>query len=183
MDTLNIAGYRFVALEELVSLQGRIRAMCAAHGIRGTVLLAPEGINFFIAGPVPAIAAFRALLESDSRLAGIDLKESRSAEIPFRRLQVRIKHEIIALGDPSINPASDPAPPLEPSRLKSWLDAGREVILLDTRNEFEVGVGAFEGAIHLGNTSFRAFGNAAKKLPIDAAGRAIVTYCTGGIPC
>ncbi|MEO7762513.1 MAG: rhodanese-like domain-containing protein [Casimicrobiaceae bacterium] len=180
---LNIAGYRFVGLDNLPALRRQLFAACSRHGLRGTILLATEGINLFLAGAAESIARFRRELDADSRLVAMDFKESWSDEIPFRRLKVRIKDEIIALGRPEIDPARDPAPAIEPELLKSWLDTRRQVLLLDTRNGFEVENGTFAGAVHLGNDSFREFAIAARHLPHGGDDIAIVTFCTGGIRC
>jgi UPF0176 protein len=180
---LNVAGYRFVPLEDLPALRKRLFEACAASGVRGTILLAPEGINFFVAGTVAGIDAFRNELDADRRLAGIELRQSWSPAIPFRRLKVRLKREIIALGVEGIDPAHDPAPALQAETLKDWLDAGRDVVLVDTRNAFEVERGTFSGAVHLGNTSFRGFARAATSLPPAGDGVPVVTFCTGGIRC
>jgi UPF0176 protein len=96
---------------------------------------------------------------------------------------VKIKPEIITMGQPGIDPARDPAPALEPEVLRTWLDQGRRVVLLDTRNAFEVARGTFVGAEHLGNTSFRGFAAAAAGMPAPGGDVPIVTFCTGGIRC
>ncbi len=179
---LNIAAYRFVSLQgNLPELRDRLHACCARESIRGTILLAGEGINLFVAGAPQSIASLRGVLDADSRLAGMEYKESWSKQVPFRRLKVKIKREIIAFGMPGIDPARRPAPALDPETLKAWMDEGREVILLDTRNSVEFDSGTFAGAVHLGNGSFRAFAEAAQTLERTSA--PVVTFCTGGIRC
>lgn len=179
---LNIAAYRFVALDgDLAELRDRLHARCARESIRGTILLAGEGINLFVAGSAPSIASLRELLDQDSRLAGMEYKESWSAEVPFRRLKVKIKREIITFAMPGIDPARRPAPALDPETLKAWMDEGREVVLLDTRNTVEFENGTFVGAVHLGNVSFREFAAAAGTL--ERSDVPVVTFCTGGIRC
>ena len=101
----------------------------------------------------------------------------------FKRLKVRIKAEIIAFGVSGIDPAGAPAPALEPAMLKAWLDEGRDMILLDTRNAFEVEHGSFAGAVQLGNHTFREFAAAARAFPPSRPGTPVVTFCTGGIRC
>lgn len=182
-DTLNIAAYRFVKLDELPLLRRVLFDTCEAACLRGTILLAPEGINLFLAGSEAGVARLHRVLDADLRLAGMDFKESWSSGVPFRRLKVRIKKEIIAFGVPDIDPAGDPAPALDPATLKAWLDAGREVVLLDTRNAFEVAHGSFNGAVHLGNDTFRGFAPAARLLPLRSDDTPVVTFCTGGIRC
>jgi UPF0176 protein len=183
LKTLNIAAYRFVALQDLPALRTWLFDIAAAEDLRGTILVAPEGINLVLAGPAAGIAGLRRALAADDRLAALDFKESWSCVAPFRRLKVKVKDEIIALGLPDIDPARHPAPPLEPETLKSWLDEGREVILLDTRNAFEVAYGSFEGAVHLGNDTFRGFGLVSRSLPVTGRDTPVVTFCTGGIRC
>ena len=150
---LNLAGYRFVSLDGLAELRERLHAAATAQALRGTVLLAPEGINLFLAGCEAGIARFVETLDADARLAGIGFKRSHSAAQPFRKLLVKIKPEIITLRVPDLNPSENPAPAVAPRELKRWLDqghddAGREVVLLDTRNRWEVDQGSFTNAVH-----------------------------------
>ncbi|MFS8087371.1 MAG: rhodanese-like domain-containing protein, partial [Acidobacteriota bacterium] len=135
------------------------------------------------AGSVTGVASLRRALAADDRLAGMDFRQSWSAATPFRRLKVKLKNEIIAFGVPGVDPAHDPAPALEPTTLKSWLDEGRELILLDTRNAFELAHGSFAGAVHLGNDTFRGFAAVAGTLRVNNSETPVVTFCTGGIRC
>ena len=180
---LNVAGYRFVTLNTLPALRDRLHRVCADSGVRGTILLAPEGINFFVAGTPAAIVVLMKTLEAEQGLAGIALKRSCSVRMPFRRLKVKIKNEIITFGVRGIDPARDPAPAIEPETLKDWLDRRDQVVLLDTRNRFEFEQGTFAGALHLGNDSFRGFAALAEALPALDRRVPIVTFCTGGIRC
>ncbi len=182
-DVLNIAAYRFVALDDLPALRRRLENVCKAEGLRGTVLLAAEGINLAVAGSAAGIAALGAALDADHRLAGLGFKQSWSYKVPFKRLKVRLKAEIIAFGVSGIDPARSPAPALAPAMLKAWLDEGRDMILLDTRNAFEVEHGSFAGAVQLGNHTFREFAAAARAFPPSRPGTPVVTFCTGGIRC
>jgi UPF0176 protein len=183
LNILNIAAYRFVALDNLPVLRLRLLDICAAEHLLGTILLAPEGINLFLAGPAEGVASLRRSLAADDRLAGMDYKESWSSGKPFRHLKVKVKNEIIAFGVPGIDPAHVPAPALDPETLKSWLDGGRKVRLLDTRNAFEFARGSFDGGIHLGNDTFRGFAAVADSLPVIGEQTPVVTFCTGGIRC
>jgi UPF0176 protein len=183
LKILNIAAYRFVTLDNLPELRGWLLDVCAEENLRGTILLAPEGINLSLAGPAEGVASLRRVLAADDRLAGMDFRESWSSGTPFRTLKVKVKSEIIAFGVPGIDPARDPAPALEPVRLKAWLDEGRDVILVDTRNAFEVAHGSFERAVHLGNDTFRGFAARARLLPVADPDTPVVTFCTGGIRC
>ena len=183
MNILNIAAYRFVALDELEVLRKSLFDLCHRENLRGTILLAPEGINLFVAGPAAGVGLLRAALATDERLRGLDFKESWSPVMPFRRLKVKVKKEIIAFGVAGIDPARNPVPALPPATLRAWLDQGRAVILVDTRNTFEVAEGSFAGAIHLGNDTFRGFAAVAGALDASDPETPIVTFCTGGIRC
>ena len=183
MNILNIAAYRFVALERLPQLRDAMKSRCQALGLKGTVLIAEEGINLFLAGAAGNVEAFLADLRADARFAAIEVKRSWSAARPFRRLLVRIKREIVTMREPGIDPARTPAPRLAPQVLKCWLDAGRDIVLLDTRNQFEVDMGTFEHTLSLGLKSFSDFPCATRALAAQVRERAIVTFCTGGIRC
>jgi UPF0176 protein len=152
------------------------------------VLLAEEGINLFLAGAPQALRGWLDALRADPPFAGLDAKESWSAEPPFRRLKVKIKREIIRLNQPAIRPADGRAPAVAPATLARWLDAGhddegRPVVMLDTRNGFEVDAGAFEGAVDWRLQRFSDFPAALAAHRDAFAGKTVVSYCTGGIRC
>jgi UPF0176 protein len=188
MSTLNISAYKFVSLDDLATLRERLLARCEALALKGTILLAPEGINLFLAGSRAAIDAFVTWLHADPRFADIAPKESLSATVPFGRLRVRLKKEIITMRQPTIRPEGGRAPSVSPATLQRWLDAGRddegrEVMLLDTRNDYETDAGAFVGAV---DYRLRSFGDFPAALAADRAryaGKTVVSYCTGGIRC
>lgn len=179
---VNIAGYRFVDLPDRDSLRNPIREKCIGLGLKGTVLLSHNGINFFLAGNEGEIDDFVSFLEEDERFQGIPLQISHSDYQPFRRMLVRLKKEIISLGMDEIKPAETPGNFIEPNEFKRWLDEEREVIILDTRNDYELRVGTFQNAIDLGIKSFREFPEAIKKLEQDKS-TPVVMFCTGGIRC
>ena len=183
MNVLNIAAYRFVALDHLPQLRAAFRARGDELGLKGTILVAGEGINLFLAGAAANIEAFLATLQSDARFAGIEVKRSWSEAQPFKRLLVKIKREIVSMRRPEINPGETPAQRLAPQELKRWLDEGREFVLLDTRNQFEVEAGTFENTLSLGLKSFSEFPRATQALPEALKDRPMVTFCTGGIRC
>ena len=183
MNILNIAAYRFVALDDLAPLRAALATRAAELQLKGTVLLAAEGINLFLAGAAESVEAFLHTLRADARFAPIEVKRSWSEQQPFKRLLVKIKREIVSMRRPEIKPAQAPAPRLAPAELKRWLDEGREVVLLDTRNQFEVEMGTFENTLALGLKSFSDFPDATKSLPQELKHRPIVTFCTGGIRC
>jgi UPF0176 protein len=184
-EIVNYSAYRFTpfAEEELVPLRDRLRALTAELGLRGTILLATEGINLFVAGPRPAVATLLAELRTLPGLADLAPKESLSEERPFNRMLVKIKKEIIAFGVEGIDPARSPAPRLDARTLKQWLDEGRPVTLLDTRNDYEVKLGTFKNALVPHIDHFRDFPAAVAKLPAELKRQPVVTFCTGGIRC
>ena len=183
---LNLTAYRFVSLGEdrLAELRESLQEDCDACGFRGTILLSGEGINLSLAGrPVVLRSFVRRLGEQEPRLADLSFKESYSDHLPFRRMLVKIKREIIAFGVPGISPEASTAPRLEPETLKSWLDEGRELVLLDARNDYEIKLGTFRGACDLRISTFRSFPEQSRHLNALPRDRTVVTFCTGGIRC
>jgi len=181
---LNLAAYKFAPLTgDLKPLRERLRARGQALGLRGTVLLAGEGINLFIAGAEESARAFLDDLRALPGFAELEAKESWSATQPFRRMLVRIKKEIIAFGVEGVDPARQPSRKIAPRELKRWLDEGRPVTLLDTRNDYEVRLGTFRGALTPPLTHFREFPSAVRDLPPALKDQPIVMFCTGGIRC
>jgi predicted sulfurtransferase len=184
---LVIAVYRFIRLGDLPERRARIREACRAWGLKGTVLLAPEGVNAFISGTPEAIGRFKNLLAEETGLSDLVYKESWSATPPFERMLVKLKREIISLGDPAVRPEERTAPAISPAELKGWLDEGRDVVLVDTRNGYEIDSGTFRGAEHLEVDSFREFGKKfraqAGELRQKWGDRPVVMFCTGGIRC
>ena len=180
---MNIAGYRFVDLDDRDELQAMLRSLCLDLGLKGTVLLAPEGINFFLAGNQTSIEQFTQVLNKDGRFAEIPLKVSYTEYQPFNRMNVRKKNEIISVGLDHIRPADFTGEELEPRDFKAMLDAGESVHVLDTRNDYELRVGTFENAIDLDIRTFRAFPEAIQRLPESMKDEPVVMFCTGGIRC
>ncbi|MEX1118678.1 MAG: RluA family pseudouridine synthase [Terrimicrobiaceae bacterium] len=180
---MNISAYRFARLSELKVLRARLLEQCKASGLKGTILISTEGVNLFVAGAAEAVEELLETLRALPGLEDLSPKYSRSAEQPFRRMLVRIKKEIIAFGVPGIDPVQRPSPKLSPTTLKQWLDEGRAITLLDTRNDYEVKLGTFRGAIPAGIDTFRDFPGAVKRLPESMKSEAVVMFCTGGIRC
>ncbi len=180
---VNISAYKFTPLDDLPVWRERLLEVCRAGDLRGTILLSVEGINLFVAGTRSQIDALLATLRSIPGLADLTPKESFSAEQPFNRMLVKIKKEIIAFGVPGIDPARRPSPKLPARTLKQWLDEGRPITLLDTRNDYEIRLGTFRGAVPAGIENFRDFPAAVKNLPEEMKERPIVMFCTGGIRC
>lgn len=188
LPVVNVSTYRFVELDDLPDLRQRLELDATARGLRGTILLAPEGLNLAMAGEPEAMADFLCQLQDDPRFAGLDIKESRSARMPFKRLRVRIKREIIRLDQPQLRPHAGRAASVTPETLERWLDqghddAGRPVLMLDTRNAFEVDEGGFEHAVDWRLDRFGAFPSALEQHRAALDGHTVVSYCTGGIRC
>jgi len=179
----NIAGYRFVDLDDRESLQSVLRSVCSDLGLKGTVLLAPEGINFFLAGVQTSITAFVSHLDLDERFQDIPLKVSYTDYQPFNRMNVRLKNEIISVGLDHIRPQAFTGEEITPEAFKGMLDRGEFVHVLDTRNDYELRVGTFENAIDLDIRTFRAFPDAVAALPDEMKDEPVVMFCTGGIRC
>jgi len=187
-EILNIAAYKFVGIGDGPELRERLRALTHSLALKGTILLAPEGINLFLAGQPDAVRGFLQALRADARFADLEAKESWSQAQPFRRMLVKLKREIIRMDHPAIQPAAGRAPGVDAATLKRWLDAGhddagRPLALLDTRNAFEVDHGSFDGAIDWRIKKFTEFPKALKAHAADLAGKTVVSFCTGGIRC
>jgi UPF0176 protein len=185
---LNISAYKFVPLPDAAQLREVLLARALELELKGTILLAEEGINLFLAGPADTVRGFVAQLHTDARFADIAPKESWSAHQPFKKMLVKVKREIIRMDHPTIRPADGRAPSVSPATVKRWLDAGvddagRPVVTLDTRNDFEVDFGTFEGAIDWRITKFTEFPQAMREHKADLEGKTIVSFCTGGIRC
>lgn len=180
---INLSCYKFTPLADLPVLRERLLELTQAQGLKGTILLSPEGINLFVAGTRAAADTLLTALHAVPGLAGLAPKESLSDEQPFNRMLVKIKKEIIAFGVAGIDPAHRPTGKLTPRTLKQWLDEGRPLTLLDTRNDYEIRMGSFHGAVPAGIENFRDFPAAVARLPAELKTRPIVMFCTGGIRC
>ena len=185
---LNIAAYRFVAIDDPADVAARVREWAEAGELRGTVLVAEEGINVFLAGGEGPIDKFLDQLQADPRFASIEVKRSWSATQPFARLKVKRKREIIAFRRDAASPLQRRAPAVTPEVLARWIteghdDAGRKLVLLDTRNREEVGHGTFEGALTLPIDNFVDLPEALAPHRDALADATIVSFCTGGIRC
>lgn len=179
----NLSAYKFAPLEDLPALRAELLATATELGLKGTVLLSTEGVNMFVAGTAEATTAFVARVRLIPGLEDLTPKESFSANQPFGHMRVKIKREIISFGVEGIDPARRPSPKLSPRQLKQWLDEGRTLTLLDTRNEYEIDAGTFRGAVRPGIKRFRDFPAAVRSLPPALKEQPIVMFCTGGIRC
>jgi UPF0176 protein len=179
----NISTYRFAELSGLKDLREDLVSSCKSWGLKGTILLSTEGINLFVAGAADSIELLLSKLRKIPGLEGLQPKVSISEKQPFNRMLVRIKKEIISFGVESIRPANYTSPKIAPAELKRWLDEGKPVTLLDTRNDYEVQLGTFKGAIIPQINTFREFPAAVRQLPEELKEQPVVMFCTGGIRC
>lgn len=185
---VNIAAYKFITFSDTVERRPQFRAVCEELGLKGTILLSPEGINLFLAGLREPIDRFLAWLRSDARFADLEVKESLSDRQPFNRMLVKLKREIITMKNPLIKPEEGRAPSVEARTLKRWLDKGcddngKPVVMVDTRNAFEVDVGTFSNTVDYRIEKFSEFPEIIEKHKDDFSGKTVVTFCTGGIRC
>ena len=188
LPVLNISAYLFTELKDTAALREACHGQASALSLKGTVLIAEEGINLFLAGPPQAVRDFVSWLHLDPRLVAISPKESWSDTQPFRKLLVKVKNEIIRMNHPAIQPQTGRAPAVAAATLKRWLDdghddQGRPVVTLDTRNAFEVDKGSFVGALNWRIDKFSEFPAAASQQLDDLRGKTVVSFCTGGIRC
>lgn len=183
---LTAALYLFVDLPDFAALQQPLQATCDAHGVRGMLLLAPEGINGTIAGSPEGVHAVLAWLRSDARLAPLRHKEALGERMPFYRMRVRLKREIVSMGVPGLNPAAHAGTYVKPEDWNALID-DPEVVVIDTRNHYEVGIGSFARAIDPGTRSFTEFPAWVEQQSapggVLAGNPRVAMFCTGGIRC
>ena len=185
---LNISTYRFCELANLDNLREQFLEQCLEKELKGTILIAPEGINMFLAGKESRIREFFTWLNQFPELANIVTKDSWSEYQPFKKMLVKVKDEIIRMNHPTIQAFKKRAPSVSAQKLKLWLsqgcdDAGNPLILLDTRNAFEVEYGTFKDAIHLNIEKFSDFPQALALEIEQLKNKTVVSFCTGGIRC
>ena len=188
---LNLAAYLFVTIDDPHALAAQLEHSAGDAGLRGTILVAEEGINLFLAGPDAALRAFVDALRADPRLAALQPRYSHSASVPFARLKVKVKPEIISFREPQAKPLAQGqrAPAVDPRTVARWLaqggrdDAGRPVVMLDTRNTQEIEYGTFKDALTLPISRFTELPAALQPHRQALAGATVVSFCTGGIRC
>ncbi|WP_355603228.1 sulfurtransferase [Xanthomonas cannabis] len=184
----NTAAYHFVAIQDPQPLADSVLAQAEQHLLKGSVLVAEEGINLFLAGEADRIDAFYLWLQSDSRFAHMRIKYSQSTHQPFARLKVKVKPEIISFRRQDASPLPGRAPAVSPAVLREWMrtghdDRGRPLVLLDTRNAQEVAYGTFHGALTLPIDKFTDLPAALEPHRTALADATVVSFCTGGIRC
>lgn len=181
----NIAAYKFIELDNqfLNSLCQELSCKTKKLCLKGTIIISPEGINLFLAGKEDDIKSFQTLLGTFLPFQGIHFKHSYSKNIPFKKLRIIIKSEMIPCDSKDIKPHQEKASYLSPQTFRKWYLEQREMLVLDTRNKFEFDIGQFQGAEHLNLKNFREFSRAVKNLPEASKSKPVITYCTGGIRC
>jgi len=174
--------YHFTRFENPAALRAPLLALAEAEGVRGSLLLAREGINGTIAGPRAGIDAVLAHIRALPGCARLDWKESLAAEMPFGRIKVRLKREIVTMGEPDVDPRAAVGHYVEPAEWNALISAP-DVVVIDTRNDYEVEIGTFEGAIDPKTKSFREFPNWWKENAARFHNKRVAMFCTGGIRC
>lgn len=181
-----MALYKFADLPDAAAIRPELARFCCARAIRGTLILAPEGINGTVAGTHEAIGALKAFLIDGplfaGRLAGAEIKFSVAAAMPFRRMKVRLKDEIVTLRAPEANPALQVGTYVDPGDWNALIERN-DVTLIDTRNDYEVGLGTFERALDPGTRTFTEFKAFVAHHLDPARDRKVAMFCTGGIRC
>jgi len=174
--------YRFAALPEAVALRAPLVEFCHSHGIKGTLLLAREGINGTVAGSPEAIAAIISYLEAIPALTGLDVKFSGADQMPFHRMKVRLKREIVTMGVADLDPATEAGTHVEPAAWNALI-GDPDTVVIDTRNAYETALGSFAGAVDPHTESFTEFPAWAEQKAETLRGRRVAMFCTGGIRC
>ncbi|EKD77020.1 MAG: pseudouridine synthase, RluA family [uncultured bacterium] len=185
LSIVNLSGYRFVSLHDtqLPQLRADLKAKTVACALKGTLLLSREGINVFLAGTRENIDAFLIFFRSIPEFTDMWFKESFTDYQPFNRMLVRLKKEIIPMGESTVVPSIKTAPYISPEELRQWYAENRDMVVLDTRNVYEIKLGTFDHAMDLHINHFREFNEAIDFLPDEMKEKIIVTFCTGGIRC
>lgn len=180
---VNISGYKFIQLEQLETLKVFFKKLLLDNQLHGTIYVSHEGVNIAVTGLAPAITQFKSALAQDVRFNDIFFKDSLSAIRPFHKVIVKIKPEIIAMGVSDINVHAAQDSHLAPEVLAEWLDTGKEVVILDTRNDYEYEMGSFDNAINPDIETFKQFPEYVATLPENYKEKTIVIFCTGGVRC
>lgn len=174
--------YKFVTLPDFAQIREPLLSFCIAQGIKGTILLAQEGINGTIAGSRQAVDAVLSFLRADPRLADLEHKESFADTPPFERMKVRLKSEIVTLGLPEVDPNQQVGTYVSPQEWNELI-AYPDVTVIDTRNDYEVSIGSFQGAQNPQTSSFREFPDYVRQQLDPTQHKKVALFCTGGIRC
>ena len=178
-----VSFYRFTNVNDLAQLRANLHALCEAHNLLGTVLVAGEGVNGTLAGNDAALQTIFRWLQNELALADpIEVRWTEAEEAPFQRLRVILKKEIVALGRPDLRPTQDKRTHVGPQQWNELL-ANPQTLVVDTRNHYEVELGTFPNSIDPATDSFRQFQDFAAKLAESGVDRPLAMFCTGGIRC
>lgn len=182
---INVSAYKFTPLEQdqLPQLKVKLLSQAKSQQLKGTILLSTEGINLFLSGTKTHLDAFLTELQQNPGLNDLPVKFSPSHDQPFTRMLVRIKKEIISMGVDDIQPNEYTAPHLSAEEFKTWYQQNKDMVILDTRNDYEIKLGTFKNAVDLDIKTFRAFPKALDNLPKEYQEKPVITFCTGGIRC
>lgn len=180
---VSTSGYKFVDIAEPTAIKIFFKNLLSDLELLGTIYIASEGINIAIAGKPSQIVQFKEILSKDEKFNTIFFKDSYCDYIPFKKVVVKIKSEIITSGFPGLHAQNDIDSHLEPATLKAWLDQNKKVILIDTRNYYEYNLGTFDNAINPKIETFKAFPDFVDSLPEDYKDETVVVFCTGGVRC
>ncbi len=185
LSIVNLSGYRFVSLtaEQLPSMRTDLKSKADVCQLKGTILLSSEGINAFLAGTRENIDSFVSFIQTYPEFAGLRFKESFTDYQPFNRMLVRLKKEIIPMNKDSVVPEKKTAPYVSPEEFRQWYQEKRDMVILDTRNDYEIALGTFKNAYDMHLKHFREFDDAIDFLPKEMKEKTVVTFCTGGIRC
>ncbi len=180
MTIINISGYRFVYLSHLENWQTLCRTICEDLQLKGTVVWSPEGINVMLAGTQAAIDTWINWLKTFIEFNDIEFKFSTSESQPFGKMLVKIRQELVR-GD--VDPIQEPAPFIKPAELKRWYEQGKDFVIIDTRNDYELAIGQFKQAVDIHLHTFSEFSEKIAVIPDEIKQKPVVVYCTGGIRC
>ncbi|MEP4052006.1 MAG: rhodanese-related sulfurtransferase [Litorimonas sp.] len=174
--------YKFTSLPDYVHLREPLQNICDLMGVKGTLLLAGEGLNGTIAGNTKSISEIIEFLRADPRLADVDVKYSTAEDMPFYRMKVRLKREIVTMGVEGVDPNKTVGTYVDPSDWNALI-TDPDTILIDTRNDYEVGIGTFQGAVNPNTKTFREFPNWVEANRDSINKPKVAMFCTGGIRC
>jgi UPF0176 protein len=174
--------YHFTRFDDPATLRGPLQELCAEQGVKGSLLLAAEGVNGTIAGPDEGVAMVLAHLRALPGCAGLEHKLSYAEAMPFGRMKVKLKREIVTMGQPDVDPIARVGSYVAPADWNALIDQP-DVVLIDTRNDYEVGIGTFDGAVDPDIRSFREFPKWWEDHRDEFRGKRVAMFCTGGIRC
>ena len=183
MQYVNISTYRFVEVSGLPEKRQALKKKAIELNLKGTILLSLEGINLFLAGLEADINAYLAFLDEYPEFKGLEPKRSWSETQPFSRMLVKLKKEIISMGVPEVVPSRFTGKRVSAAELKTWYDSKKPMVVIDTRNDYEMSLGTFENAVDLNLRTFRQFPEKLAQMKDELKDKTVVMFCTGGIRC